>query len=214
MRPAEKTLPEATLERLTLYRRVLERLGAAGLETVSSEVLADAAGVNPAILRKDLSMLGSFGRRGVGYGVMQLAGSIATTLGLNNDWRVGIVGAGNLGRALAGYAGFRENGFRLVGLYDADASLVGRRYADLVVADAAGLEDAVLAEGINMAVLAVPAAAAQELCDRLVAAGVRNILNFAPVVLQVPPDVVLRKVDMARELQLLAYYATTPGSHL
>ncbi|MFB0834843.1 redox-sensing transcriptional repressor Rex [Arthrobacter halodurans] len=211
MRAADKVLPEATLGRLTLYLRVLDSLAAEGTETVSSEVLAEASGVNSAILRKDLSLLGTFGRRGVGYEVGVLAGFISGTLGLDRDWRVAIVGAGNLGRALAGYGGFRGNGFRLVALLDQSPELIGRRFADLDVRDAGELETLLPADAVNMAVLAVPGAAAQALCERVVAAGVRNILNFAPVVLQVPPGVQVRKVDMARELQILAYHAGHAG---
>jgi redox-sensing transcriptional repressor len=204
---AGRVLPEATLGRLTQYLRILDGLLAEGKATVSSEVLADASGVNSAILRKDLSQLGSYGTRGVGYDVRLLGGRIAETLGLTRDWRVAIVGMGNLGRALSGYRGFRSRGFSVVALVDADPKLVGQRWGDLVVSDAAELEETVRGGGVNMAVLAVPGSAAQELTDRLVAAGVANILSFAPVLLQVPEHVRLRRVDMASELQILAYHA-------
>lgn len=201
-------LPEATLERLTVYLRVLNAAESEGTPTLSSDVLAGAAGVNSAILRKDLSLLGgSFGRRGVGYDVPRLAEHLATTLGLRERWRVAIVGAGNLGRALAGYAGLRHNGFELTAIFDMDPDVVGRTINGLVVRPAESLEADIEAEQVNMAVMTLPGAAAQRVCDRLVAAGVRNILNFAPVVLQAPDGVNIRKVDMSRELQILAYYA-------
>lgn len=213
MRQPDKLLPEATLGRMTMYLRALNALAADGTATVSSERLGDAAGVNSAILRKDLSLLGTFGTRGVGYDVRMLAGFLSETLGLTQDWRVAIIGAGNLGRALVGYGGFRSSGFSLVALLDGAPELVGKRIADLPVRDAADLEAILAEERVNMAVLAVPGPAAQGLCERVVAAGVVNILNFAPVVLQVPDGVRIRKVDMARELQILAYHAVnaTPG---
>lgn len=211
MNGADRQLPEATLGRLTLYLRALQALEAAGTDTVSSEALSAAAGVNPPIVRKDLSQLGSFGRRGVGYDVPGLAATIGRSLGLDRQWRVALFGAGNLGRALAGYAGFRSNGFTLVALLDAAPGLVGCFFADLRVEDTDATEHVLAREQANMAVLAVPGHAAQALCDRIVAAGVRNILSFAPVVLQVPDGVRVRRVDMARELQILAYYAAGAG---
>ncbi|WP_417234690.1 redox-sensing transcriptional repressor Rex [Arthrobacter sp.] len=205
--PGEKILPEATLGRMTLYLRALESLRAAGQATVSSDVLSAAAGVNPAILRKDLSLVGTFGTRGVGYRVEVLAERISTTLGLDRDWRVGILGAGNLGRALAGYAGFQGGGFTVCAIFDIAESALGRRLGDLVVRHVDELAAAIGELGINVAILAVPGGAAQELADRVVDAGITNILSFAPVVLQVPAGVRVRKVDMARELQILAYHA-------
>lgn len=203
----DKLLPEATLGRMTLYLRALEALRTAGEPTVSSEVLAAAAGVNSAILRKDLSLLGTFGTRGVGYRVEVLAESISATLGLERRWCVAILGAGNLGRALTGYAGFQEGGFRVGAVFDVAESVVGRRLGNLMVRPVGELAVATRELGLNMAILAVPGNAAQELCDLVVAAGITNILSFAPVLLQVPGDVQVRKVDMARELQILAYHA-------
>ncbi|GHD03037.1 redox-sensing transcriptional repressor Rex [Zhihengliuella salsuginis] len=207
-------LPEATLERLTVYLRVLHVAEGEGKVTLSSDVLANAAGVNSAILRKDLSLLGgSFGRRGVGYDVARLAEHLATTLGLREQWRVAIVGAGNLGRALAGYAGLRNNGFELTAIFDMDPDVIGNIVNGLAVRPAESLEAAIESEHVNMAVMTLPGASAQQMCDRLVAAGVRNILNFAPVVLQAPDGVNVRKVDMSRELQILAYYAHQDIGH-
>ncbi|HEY8296104.1 MAG TPA: redox-sensing transcriptional repressor Rex, partial [Micrococcaceae bacterium] len=178
-----------------------------GVERVSSEALAEASGVSSSNLRKDLSYLGSYGTRGVGYEVLPLSQHISAALGLTQDWRVAIVGAGNLGRALARYAGFESRGFDLVALFDADQMLIGNEIGWLRVSDVADLEGVLQRTRTNMVVLALPAAAAQDVCDRVIGAGVSSILSFAPVVLQVPDYVNLRKVDMATELQILAYHA-------
>ncbi|MDF9277151.1 redox-sensing transcriptional repressor Rex [Arthrobacter sp. EH-1B-1] len=202
-----RQIPPASLARLTIYLRALNSLLAEGIERVSSEELADAAGVNSPMLRKDLSYLGSYGTRGVGYDVQYLNSQISTALGLTQDWRVAIVGAGNLGRALAGYSGFQSRGFEVVALFDADQMIVGTEVGWLRVSPVEDLATVLHRTRANMAVLAVPAGVAQQLCDELVAAGVTSILSFAPVVLQVPDRVQLRKVDMATELQILAYHA-------
>ncbi|MHA7303796.1 redox-sensing transcriptional repressor Rex [Arthrobacter sp. TMN-49] len=207
--PAEQArqLPPATVSRLTLYLRTLNALLTDGVENVSSEALAESAGVGSANVRKDLSYLGSYGTRGVGYEVANLSRQIAQALGLTHDWRVAIVGAGNLGRALARYAGFESRGFDVVALLDADQMLVGNEIGWLRVSDVAHLEAVLAGTRANMVVLALPAAVAQSVCDRVVAAGVHSILSFAPVALSVPDHVNLRKVDMATELQILAYHA-------
>lgn len=200
-------IPPASLARLTIYLRALNSLLAEGIERVSSEELADAAGVNSPMLRKDLSYLGSYGTRGVGYDVQYLNSQISTALGLTQDWRVAIIGAGNLGRALAGYSGFQSRGFEVVALIDADQMIVGTEVGWLRVSPVQELAAVLHRTRANMAVLAVPAGVAQKLCDELVQAGITSILSFAPVVLQVPDHVQLRKVDMATELQILAYHA-------
>ncbi|MHA7208690.1 redox-sensing transcriptional repressor Rex [Arthrobacter sp. MDT1-65] len=202
-----RRIPPASVARLTIYLRALNALLAEGVDRVSSEELADAAGVNSPMLRKDLSYLGSYGTRGVGYDVQVLNRQISIALGLTLDWRVAIIGAGNLGRALAGYSGFVSRGFEIVALFDADQLVVGSEVGYLRVSAIDDLEAVLERTRTNMAVLSVPGAVAQELCDRLVAAGIASILSFAPVVLQVPPHVQLRKVDMATELQILAYHA-------
>ncbi|MGO2003253.1 MULTISPECIES: redox-sensing transcriptional repressor Rex [Micrococcaceae] len=207
MIPVQKALPEATLSRMTGYLRALEAMREVGRSTISSEVLAAAAGVNSAILRKDLSLLGTFGTRGVGYRIEVLAETISATLGLERDWRVGILGAGNLGRALAGYAGFREGGFSIQAVFDVAENIIGDTVAGLTVRPVGELAAATAELGLNMAVLAVPGPAAQRLCDRVVGAGITNILSFAPVILHVPEGIHIRRVDMARELQILAYHA-------
>ncbi len=204
---AARQIPPASLARLTIYLRALNSLLAEGVERVSSEVLAEAAGVNSPMLRKDLSFLGSYGTRGVGYDVQYLNRQISVALGLTLDWRVAILGAGNLGRALAGYSGFASRGFEIVALFDADQMVVGSEIGWLRVSPIDDLEVVLGRTRANMGVLAVPASVAQELCDRMVASGITSILSFAPVVLQAPGHVQIRKVDMSTELQILAYHA-------
>ena len=201
-------VPEATVARLATYLRVLGTLAERSVATVSSEELAVAAGVNSAKLRKDLSFLGSYGIRGVGYDVTTLTEQISRTLGLTVHRAVALIGVGNLGQALAGYAGFASRGFRIAALLDADPSRVGTEIRGLLVRDITELADVVAEHDIMIGVLAVPAGAAQDVCDRLVEAGVTSILNFAPVVVSVPPHVHLRKVDLAAELQILSFHET------
>jgi redox-sensing transcriptional repressor len=200
-------LPDATVARLPEYLRALLACSERGVATVSSEELAAAAGVNSAKLRKDLSYLGSYGIRGVGYDVEYLLGQISRELGLTQDWAVAIVGVGSLGRALANYGGFSSRGFRIVALVDNDPNRIGTTIAGRTVDDVADLESIIAARGVSIGVLATPAIAAQSVCDRLVAAGVRSILNFAPVLLNVPAQVDVRKVDLSVELQILACHA-------
>ncbi len=210
--PLGRILPEATLARLTQYLRALNAMQARGAERTSSGVLAAEAGANPAILRKDLSLLGSYGTRGVGYVVTELTEHISKAMGLMRHWRVAIIGAGNLGRALSGYGGFRSGGFEIVALLDSAPEVVGTVVGDLRVQDIADLDRVLEVTDANIAVLSVPGAAAQDLCDKLVRRGVRSILSFAPVILQVPSGVNLRKVDLATELQILAYHAQSLDS--
>lgn len=205
-RDGRAAIPDATVARLPVYHRVLTGLAERGVGTVSSEELAGAAGVNSAKLRKDLSHLGSYGTRGVGYEVEYLVYQIARELGLTQDWPVVIVGVGNLGHALAGYGGFASRGFRVVGLVDADPAREGEQVGELVITHASGLEDLVERTGAQIGVIATPAESAQQVCDRLVDAGVTSVLNFAPVVLAVPDGVDVRKVDLAVELQILAFH--------
>ena len=200
-------IPEATIARLPVYLRALYALADRGTGTVSSEELAAAAGVNSAKLRKDLSHLGSYGTRGVGYDVDYLVYQVSRELGLTQDWPVVIVGAGNLGHALANYGGFASRGFRIAALLDADPDVVGSMIARHKVRSADQIESVVAQHDVSIGVIATPAAAAQGVCDRLVAAGVTSILNFAPVVLSVPSGVDVRKVDLSIELQILAFHA-------
>jgi redox-sensing transcriptional repressor len=199
-------ISEATVARLPVYLRVLSSLAESGVSTVSSEVLANAAGVGPAKLRKDLSHLGSYGTRGVGYDVEFLVYQISRALGLTQHYSIVIIGVGNLGQALAGYAGFGTRGFRIAALVDADRARVGDLIAGVAVRHVDELE-AILADNeVSIGVIATPASAAQDVCDRLVGAGVTSVLNFAPVVLSVPEGVDVRKVDLSIELQILAFH--------
>jgi redox-sensing transcriptional repressor len=202
-----RPLPEATIARLPVYLRALYVLAERGVSTVASDELAAAAGVNSAKLRKDLSHLGSYGIRGVGYDVDYLVYQVSRALGLTQKWPVVIVGAGNLGRALANYGGFMNRGFKISAILDSEQQLVGRKIGGVTVRHVSDLEDAVAGNGVAIGVIAVPAAAAQAVCDRLVAVGVTSILNFAPLVLNVPEGVDVRKVDLSIELQILAFHA-------
>jgi redox-sensing transcriptional repressor len=199
-------VPEVTVARLPLYLRALTALAESGRTTVSSEALATDVGVNSAKVRKDLSHLGSYGTRGVGYEVDELVHHISRALGLTQRWQVVLVGVGNLGHALAGYGGFGSRGFRIAALLDADPARVGEVIAGRTVRHVDELDVVVRETGTAIGVIATPAAAAQPVCDRLVAAGVTSILNFAPAVLQVPEGVDLRKVDLAVELQILSFH--------
>ncbi|MGI8666230.1 MAG: redox-sensing transcriptional repressor Rex [Jatrophihabitans sp.] len=202
----QRSVPEATVARLAVYLRALVGMGENGTATVSSESLATAAGVNSAKLRKDLSYLGSYGVRGVGYDVALLTEQINKTLGLHENRAVALIGVGHLGRALAGYDGFASRGFRIAAMLDADPRIVGTRLRGLTVRHIAELDRVVAQEHVAIAVLTVPATVAQEVCDRLVAAGVTSVLNFAPIVLSVPAHVDVRKVDLAAELQILSFH--------
>jgi redox-sensing transcriptional repressor len=200
-------IPEATIARLPVYLRVLTACAEQGIATVSSEELATAAGVNSAKLRKDLSHLGSYGTRGVGYDVDYLVYQVSRELGLTQDWPVVIVGAGNLGRALANYGGFATRGFRVAAILDSDPAVIGTEIAGFRVEGARQIEAVVARHEALIGVIATPASAAQDVSDRLVNAGVTSILNFAPVVLSVPAGVDVRKVDLSIELQILAFHA-------
>ena len=199
-------IPEATVARLPVYLRVLHGLAEASTATVSSESLAAAAGVGSAKLRKDLSHLGSYGTRGVGYDVEYLVYQISRVLGLTQHYTVVIVGVGNLGHALANYKGFSARGFRVVALVDADERKFGEQVGELAIEDFEDLERIAKERQVSIGIIATPAAAAQEAADRLAAAGVKSVLNFAPAVIQVPDDVSLRKVDLSIELQILSFY--------
>ena len=203
---AERGIPEATVARLPVYLRALISLSDSDVATASSADLATAAGVNSAKLRKDLSYLGTYGTRGVGYDVNYLRYQIAREIGLTQDWAVVIIGIGNLGHALANYSGFASRGFRVAALIDADPARVGEGVGDLAISSLDDLDTIVRDQTVAIGVIATPAEAAQGVCDQLVAAGVGSILNFAPAVLSVPDHVDVRKVDLSIELQILAYH--------
>jgi redox-sensing transcriptional repressor len=201
-----RRIPEATVARLPVYLRILLELAEVKTSTVSSEQLAELAGVNAAKVRKDLSYLGSYGTRGVGYDVEYLMFQMSRELGLNQDWPVVIVGIGNLGAALANYGGFTERGFPVAALVDADRRKVGNRLGPLTIRHVDELPDIAQDLGISIGIIATPAAVAQDVADKLVDAGITSVLNFAPSVITVPPTATLRKVDLAVELQILSFY--------
>jgi redox-sensing transcriptional repressor len=201
-----RRIPEATVARLPEYLRLLTESRDSGISNVSSEELADMAGVNAAKVRKDLSYLGTYGVRGVGYDVEYLIYQVRRELGLDHDWPVVIVGAGNLGQALAGYGGFGERGFPIAGIVDVDSRKIGMEIGGVTVRNLVELATIVRRGNVSIGVVATPPVAAQDAADRLVAAGVTSILNFAPVLLNVPATVSVRKVDLAVELQILSYY--------
>ena len=205
---AVRGLPEAAIARLALCHRVLAELAAAGVETVRSDDLATACGVRPANLRKDLSHLGSYGVRGVGYHVPVLIERISEQLGLTANLRVVIVGLGNLGRALAGYPGFQPRGLKVVALVDPSyvGEVIEGPHGPITVAGVEDLARVVAAAAARIGIIATPAEQAQQVADLLVAAGIRSILNFAPVALTVPASTEVRKVDLAVELQILAFH--------
>ena len=201
-----RRIPEAALGRLPVYLRILVDLAADLVTRVSSEQLAELAAVNAAKVRKDLSYLGTYGTRGVGYDVQFLTYQIQRELGLNQSWPIVIVGAGNLGQALANFSGISERGFHIVGVVDKDTSKIGSLVGGVRVTHADELAQIVQAKNVSIGIIATPAQHAQEAADSLVSAGVGSIMNFAPTVLNVPEGVNVRKVDLALELQILSYY--------
>ena len=203
---AGRHIPEATVARLPVYLRALVDVAEAKMATISSERLADLTAVNAAKVRKDLSYLGSYGTRGVGYDVEFLLYQISRQLGLTRDWPIVIVGVGNLGHALANYRGFAARGYRIVALLDADPSKIGEALGEHRIRSMGELGEIAKAEKVAIGVIATPATVAQEVADRLVEAGVTSILNFAPTVITVPDHVALRKVDLSIELQILSFY--------
>jgi redox-sensing transcriptional repressor len=201
-----RRIPEATVARLPVYLQLLVEQGELGIDSISSDGLAELAGVNAAKVRKDLSYLGSYGTRGVGYEVAYLVYQIRRELGLDHEWPVVIVGAGNLGHALAGYGGFNDRGFPVAGIVDIDPAKFDTVVGGVRVRPLSDLSQIVSSKGVSIGVVATPPGAAQDAADRLVKVGVTSILNFAPVVLSVPSGVTVRKVDLAVELQILCYH--------
>ena len=191
-----------------MYLRYLEDLDTQGQQTASSDELAHLCGTTPAQVRKDLSFFGSFGKRGLGYPVHALTAHLREILGLEREWKVVIVGAGKIGAALANYRGFRQRGFRIVGVYDNDPSKIGKPWGEAIIRDMAELALDIQREEAPIAVLAIPSDDAQAVVDRLVGAGIRAILNFAPAQITVPPHVSLKSVNMAMELEGLSFALT------
>ncbi len=200
-----RKIADSTVRRLSLYLRYLEEFETEGQATVSSESLATRGGTTSAQVRKDLSFFGSFGKRGLGYPVGELSERLRGILGLNRTYRVVVVGAGKIGSALVQYRGFRQRGFDIVALFDNDASKIGRAYDGLVVRDAAELDTALENETPDIGIIVVPGDQAQAVADRLVAGGVKAVLNFAPAPLHVPETVSLKNVNLALELEALSF---------
>ena len=203
-----KRIADSTVRRLSLYLRFLEEFEQTGQLTVSSEALARRGGTTSAQVRKDLSSFGSFGKRGLGYSVAELSQHLRNILGLGREWRVIIIGAGNIGTALAQYRGFEQRGFQVIAVYDRDPRKIGSRWDSFIVRDIEQLPTDALVEHPDIAVVTVPAERAQAVVDLVVTANVKAVLNFAPAPLNVPPDVVLKTVNMALELEGLSYALT------
>ncbi|TET94037.1 MAG: redox-sensing transcriptional repressor Rex [Candidatus Zixiibacteriota bacterium] len=200
-----KRISESTIHRLSLYYRALSLLEKENHETVSSKELAKREKLTPAQVRKDLSFFGSFGTRGLGYPVQELKSKIASILGIDRSWRVALIGLGNIGSALVSYKEFQKQGFQIVKLFDNDQRKIGSNHKGIVVSDVKNLQSELKEAKIEMVVLAVPATVAQYIVDDVVRAGVKSILNFAPVNLKVPEDVHLRNENMVMELEYLSF---------
>jgi redox-sensing transcriptional repressor len=200
-----KRIAESTVRRLSLYLSFLEGIERQGLDTISSDELARLGGTTSAQVRKDLSLFGSFGKRGLGYAVPELSEKLREILGLGKDWRVCIIGAGKIGAALARYRGFAERGFTVAAVYDSDESKIGRRWEHLTVRSIGELDKDAAREHFDIAVVATPAESTPEVVKRVLKAGIKAILNFAPVQLAVPADVTVRNVNMAMELEGLSF---------
>jgi len=201
-----RKIADSTVRRLSLYLRFLEEFEGQGVETVSSEALAGRGGTTSAQVRKDLSFFGSFGKRGLGYSVPELVQALRQILGLTRHYRVALIGAGKIGSALVQNRGFRQRGFDIVALFDRDPDKIGRRLDGLVIEDVAHLEASLVRTPVEIAVLVTPAESAQAVADRLVKLDLKAILNFAPVQLAVPDDVTVKTVNLALELEALAYH--------
>lgn len=198
-------IPHATVRRLSLYLRFLEDFGRSGVTSVPSGALAERGGTTAAQVRKDLSHLGSFGKRGLGYSVAELTGVLRGVLGLDSVWRVALLGAGRIGTALFEYEPFRARGFNITTVIDNDPRKVGSCLGDIRIRGEAELECALREDGIDLVIVAVPSHVAQQLVDRVVAAGIKAILNYAPTQLRLPDDVALRNVSMLVELESLSH---------
>ncbi|MCL6635192.1 MAG: redox-sensing transcriptional repressor Rex [Peptococcaceae bacterium] len=205
-------IPEATITRLSMYSRYLERLDRRGVVTVSSGDIADGVGVSPAQVRKDLAYFGEFGTRGVGYNVKDLLHYTMKILGLTRPWPLALAGAGNLGTALCTHRGFRDRGFSIVGVFDNDLTKIGKRIEDLIVQPLEEMADVIQSRGIKIGLIAVPPRGAQEVADIMVRSNIAAVLNFAPVAISVPNNVLVRNVDLSVKLEVLTFNLKYRGS--
>ena len=199
-------IPDIIVGRLPIYLRALQRMTEQGIQTTSSQELGARVGISAAQIRKDISQFGEFGKQGTGYNIGFLTEKLRHILQVDRTWDVALIGAGDMGHALARYQGFADRGFRIAMVFDSDKTKVGQKIGGFVVQDAAGMAEAIRRAGIKIVMLVVPATAAQEAADQLVQAGVKAILNYAPVSLNVPEDVRVQYIDPATHLQRMTYY--------
>jgi len=199
-------VPDVIIGRLPIYLRALQRMAERGITTTSSQELGEHVGVSAAQIRKDISQFGEFGKQGTGYAIPFLIEKLREILKVNRIWEVAVVGAGDMGHALARYQGFQDRGFRVVMIFDNDPAKIGQKIGEFVVEDAAHMVERIRAARVRVAMLTVPASAAQAVADQLVRAGVRAILNYAPISLAVPPQVQVQYIDPATHLQRMTYY--------
>jgi len=209
---SRRPVSESTIHRLSAYYRVLSALEGEGYHTVSSRDLAEREHLTPAQVRKDLSSFGSFGKRGLGYPARELKARIAKILGIDRHWNVGLVGVGHVGSALVSYKEFQKHGFMIKAIFDNDQRKIGSNHKGMVISDISDLPAAVQKQKLQIAIIAVPASAAQRVCDQVLEAGIKAILNFAPVRLKVPPDVIVRTENMAMELEFLSFHITNASA--
>lgn len=201
-----RQIPEVVVSRLPMYLRVLGLLKAEGVEFISSQALGGRLKITPAQIRKDLSYFGKFGRQGRGYNVDRLRGELQQILGLDRQWRMAVVGAGRLGRAIIDYKGFVPEGFKVIAAFDKDLSVIGKKLSGVIVEDIGALEDSVREKKVDIAIVAVPWAEAQDVIDKLVQSGIKAILNYAPISPRVPKGVRLQSIDPVLALQSMTYY--------
>ncbi|MDP1713955.1 MAG: redox-sensing transcriptional repressor Rex [Anaerolineales bacterium] len=202
---AEK-IPDIIIGRLPVYLRALQRMADNGLKTTSSQELGEHVGISAAQIRKDISQFGEFGKQGTGYSIAYLLDKLREILKVDRIWDVALVGAGDMGHALANYPGFQNRGFRIVAIFDNSDEKIGQIIGDFVVQDADKMAESIKAANIKVAMLTVPATAAQSAADKLIQAGVRAILNYAPINLNVPNNVKVQYIDPATHLQRMTYY--------
>jgi len=204
----KKSIPSITINRLSIYHRCLEKITEKekGLEVISSFKIAEMTGINSAQIRKDLAYFGEFGKRGIGYPVIDLGKELKKILGLDKKWSVIIAGAGNLGKALIKYKGFQKKGFIIKGIFDNNPSKIGKRLGNIFIYDIKEVKKFIQAENISIGIIVVPADSAQEVADKMIRGGIKAILNFAPVHIVLPPEIKIHNVDLSIEFEGLTYY--------